>query len=54
MIIPVMQNLPRFPITSDQLQMLLEESICDGVWQITFGFQPRGFKEGIGEYLRKT
>lgn len=54
MIIPVMQNLPQFPITSDQLQMLLEESICDGVWQKTFGFQPRGFKEGIGEYLRKT
>ncbi len=54
MIIPVMQSLPQFPITSDQLQMLLEESICDGAWQRTFGFQPRGFKEGIGEYLRKT
>lgn len=54
MIIPIMQSLPQFPITSDQLQMLLEESICDGVWQKTFGFQPRGFKEGIGEYLRKT
>lgn len=54
MIIPIMQSLPQFPITSDQLQMLLEESICDGVWQKTFGFQPLGFKEGIGEYLRKT
>lgn len=54
MIIPVMQNLPQFPITSDQLQMLLEESICDGAWQKTFGFQPRGFKEGIVDYLRKT
>ena len=54
MIIPIMQSLPQFPITSDQLQMLLEESICDGAWQKIFGFQPRGFKEGIGEYLRKT
>lgn len=54
MIIPVMQNIPQFPITMDQLQMLLEESICDGIWKKTFGFEPRGFSEGIGEYLGKT
>ena len=29
LIIPVMQKIPQFPITMDQLQMLLEESICD-------------------------
>lgn len=51
LIIPVMQHVPQFPITSDQLQMLLEESICDGCWQKTFGFTPRGFREGIREYL---
>jgi NADH dehydrogenase len=54
LVIPVMQNIPQFPITMDQLQMLLEESICDGAWRKTFGFEPRGFKEGISEYLRKT
>jgi NADH dehydrogenase len=52
-IIPVMQQLPQFPITSDQLQMLLEESICDGRWKDTFRFEPREFGEGIREYLGK-
>jgi uncharacterized protein YbjT (DUF2867 family) len=50
-IIPMLQNIPQFPITMDQLQMLLEESICDGSWKRVFGFEPRGFKEGIREYL---
>jgi NADH dehydrogenase len=52
LIIPIMQNVPQFPITMDQLQMLFEESVCDGSWQKVFGFEPRGFKEGIGEYLQ--
>jgi NADH dehydrogenase len=51
LILPVMQRIPHFPITSDQLQMLLEESICDGCWQRIFKFKPRDFKEGIREYL---
>ena len=54
LIIPIMQNIPLFPITMDQLQMLLEESVCDGSWQTIFGFKARGFKEAIGEYLSKT
>jgi NADH dehydrogenase len=54
MVIPVMQNIPQFPITMDQLQMLLEESICDGEWQKTFRFEPRGLQDGMDEYLRKT
>ncbi|MDD2898439.1 MAG: complex I NDUFA9 subunit family protein [Desulfuromonadaceae bacterium] len=53
-IIPVMQKIPQFPITTDQLQMLLEESICGREWQETFGFTPRGLREGIAEYLHKT
>lgn len=53
-IIPFMQKIPKFPITMDQLQMLLEENICDGGWQKAFGFEPRGLQEGIGEYLRKA
>jgi len=52
LVIPVMQHIPQFPITSDQLQMLLEESICDGRWKKIFKFEPRDFKEGIREYLR--
>jgi NADH dehydrogenase len=51
LVIPVMQHLPWFPITMDQLQMLIEENICDGGWKQTFGFEPRGFEEGIREYL---
>jgi len=54
MIIPIMQHLPPFPITMDQLQMLLEENICDGRWKETFRFEPRGFREGIREYLRSS
>ncbi|HEX9078831.1 MAG TPA: complex I NDUFA9 subunit family protein [Desulfuromonadaceae bacterium] len=50
-IVPLLQRLPRFPLTMDQLQMLIEENICDGGWKLTFGFEPRGFGEGIGEYL---
>lgn len=50
-IIPVMQRLPQFPITADQLQMLVEENICDGCWKKTFLFEPRDFREGIREYL---
>jgi uncharacterized protein YbjT (DUF2867 family) len=52
--IPFLQKIPQFPITMDQLQMLLEESICDGEWQKVFGFEPRGLQDGIAEYLCKT
>jgi uncharacterized protein YbjT (DUF2867 family) len=51
MIIPVMQHIPRFPITMDQLQMLIEENICDGCWEQVFRFKPRDFRQGIQEYL---
>ncbi|MBT1072251.1 complex I NDUFA9 subunit family protein [Pelotalea chapellei] len=51
LVIPVMQHLPPFPITMDQLQMLLEENICDGNWKQTFNFEPISFEAGIREYL---
>jgi NADH dehydrogenase len=54
LVIPVAQEIPQFPITMDQLQMLLEESICSGEWRQTFGFEPRGLQDGIAEYLHKT
>jgi NADH dehydrogenase len=51
LVIPIMQKIPQFPITMDQLQMLLEESVCGGEWQNVFGFEPRGLQDGIAEYL---
>jgi NADH dehydrogenase len=51
MVIPALQRIPQFPITVDQLQMLIEENICDGCWKRDFGFEPRGFAEGIRGYL---
>ena len=53
-IIPVMQKIPQFPITTDQLQMLLEENIGGSEWQQVFGFAPRPLAAGIAEYLHKT
>lgn len=53
MIIPVMQRVPQFPITMDQLQMLIEENICDGCWKKVFRFEPRDFRKGIQGYLAR-
>ena len=50
---PLLEKFPFYPVTSDQITMLLEESICDGSWQETFAFKPVGFEEGISGYLRK-
>jgi NADH dehydrogenase len=52
-IIPVMQRIPQFPITMDQLQMLIEENICDGSWKQVFRFEPRDFLTGIRAYLKR-
>lgn len=49
---PILEKFPFYPVTSDQITMLLEESICDGSWQETFGFKPVRFAEGIREYLK--
>ena len=54
LVIPVLQKVPSFPITADQLQMLLEESIGGDEWQQVFGFAPRGLRDGIAEYLGKA
>ncbi|HEY6007492.1 MAG TPA: complex I NDUFA9 subunit family protein [Geobacteraceae bacterium] len=52
LIVPVFQTLPFFPITMDQLTMLVEENVCDGRWRETFRFEPKGFEAGIREYLQ--
>lgn len=53
MIIPIMQRVPQFPITMDQLQMLVEENICDGCWKRVFRFEPLDFQKGIQAYLAR-
>jgi len=53
MITPVLQRVPQFPITMDQLQMLIEENICDGCWKKTFRFEPQDFQKGIQAYLAR-
>lgn len=53
-VVPFLQKIPAFPLTSDQLQMLVEESICDCAWRKTFDFDPVRFEAGIREYLGKT
>ncbi|MDD2733397.1 MAG: complex I NDUFA9 subunit family protein [Desulfuromonadaceae bacterium] len=54
LVISVLQKFPPFPITTDQLQMLVEENIGGDEWQQAFGVQPRGLREGIAEYLGRT
>lgn len=53
LVTPLLERFSFFPLTSDQITMLLEESICDGSWRETFGFEPVGFEEGIARYLRR-
>ncbi|GAM09733.1 NADH dehydrogenase [ubiquinone] 1 alpha subcomplex subunit 9, mitochondrial [Geobacter sp. OR-1] len=48
----LLEQFPIYPVTLDQIQMLIEESICDGSWQETFGFTPTRFGEGIASYLQ--
>lgn len=53
LVIPLFQNIPAFPITMDQLLMLIEENICDGGWRDTFRFEPQDLETGICSYLRR-
>jgi len=52
LVVPLLQGLPFFPLTMDQLLMLVEENICDGSWKETFDFEPERFEAGIARYLR--
>jgi NADH dehydrogenase len=51
LVTPLLESFPFYPVTSDQITMLLEESICDGSWQQVLGFKPVGLEEGIRSYL---
>jgi uncharacterized protein YbjT (DUF2867 family) len=52
LIVPFMQRFAFFPITMDQILMLVEENICDGCWRETFRFEPEHFEDGIAKYLK--
>lgn len=48
---PFLERFSFFPVTSDQIRMLQEDSVCDGAWRHTFRFDPVGLEEGIRVYL---
>ena len=53
-IVSLLQSSPLFPMTSDQLQMLLEGNICkDNNWQTDFSLELDEFSSGIRSYLKK-
>lgn len=49
----LLQRFRFFPVTTDQISMLLEESMCDGSWRGTFHFEPVGLAEAIHVYLSR-
>jgi len=53
--IKVMQSSKHFPITSDQLTMLVEGNVCDPEeWQEAFGLKATSYAEGIGECFQAS
>jgi uncharacterized protein YbjT (DUF2867 family) len=50
----LLQRFPLFPVTPDQIRMLLEESLCDGSWRGIFPFAPVGLTEAIHVYLQRS
>jgi uncharacterized protein YbjT (DUF2867 family) len=52
LIVPFMEKFPSFPLTTDQMTMLLQGNVCDGTWRNTFKFAPINFEPGIRTYLK--
>jgi NADH dehydrogenase len=51
--IKMLQGFEQFPITEDQLKMLIEGNICDpGEWAQAFDLKPISYAEGIGECVQ--
>ncbi len=51
--IALLQSIPQFPITGDQLTMLLEGNVCDAQpWAAAFDLHPQPFAEAIRAYLK--
>ena len=53
-IVTALQNISLFPMTSDQLQMLLEGNICtDTCWEDDLGLELHDFSSSIRAYLNQ-
>lgn len=53
MMVRLMQGIELFPVTDDQIEMLLMNNVCDGgPYFAEFGIEPVGFDRGIREYIR--
>ena len=53
-VIALLEGIPRFPITTSQLAMLLEGNVCDpSPWAAAFDLKPLSFAEGIRRILRR-
>jgi NADH dehydrogenase len=51
--IKMLQGFEQFPITEDQLKMLVEGNVCDPAeWAQTFGLEPTSYAEGIRECVQ--
>ncbi len=51
-VVALLQSIPLFPMTSDQLQMLLEGNICnDDSWKNDFALELHEFSSSIRTYL---
>jgi NADH dehydrogenase len=52
-LVGLLQAIPLFPMTSDQLQMLLEGNVCkDNHWVDDFALELTEFAAGIQAYLK--
>lgn len=52
--IKLLQGFEQFPITDDQLKMLIEGNVCDPTeWAQTFGIKPVSYAEGVGDCFKK-
>jgi NADH dehydrogenase len=50
-----LQFLPSFPLTSEQLTMLVAGNVCDPKpWMVAFGIEPRSFSEAITRQFQET
>lgn len=53
-VVPVAQHLPGFPITREQLVMLLDSKECDErPFLQDFGLEPEPFRQGLERYVKR-
>jgi NADH dehydrogenase len=52
LVVPLFEGFSFFPVTSDQITMLVQGNICDGGWRRTFTFLPTRLEPGIRSYLK--